>query len=131
MSSRFIHAVIVVTSVVLNGRGALWKEQGWAEPVFSQSFDPDRTVLSLPLTKSDDKRVTIKYDGKKVPIKSAAQREMIVEFLTDRAAGSVAELSELLGVSTSRVKKLIYELMEDDIVVADGGNRNRTYRLKA
>ena len=56
---------------------------------------------------------------------------MIVEFLTDRAVGSVAELSELLGVSTSRVKKLIYELVEDDIVVAEGGNRNRTYRLKA
>lgn len=109
----------------------VWKEQGWAEPVFRQSFDPDRTTLSLPFTKGDDKKVTIKHDGKKVPIKSDAQKDMIVEFLTDRAVGSVAELSELLGVSTSRVKKLIYELVEDDIIVAEGGNRNRTYRLKS
>ena len=27
--------------------------------------------------------------------------------------------------------ELIYELVEADIVVAEGGNRNRTYRLKA
>lgn len=109
----------------------VWKEQGWAEPEYRQSFDPDRTVLSLPLTKGDDKKVTIKRDGKKVPIKSTAQKNMIVDYLTDRAEGSVAELSEHLGVSTSRVKKLIYDLIDEEIVVAEGGNRNRTYRLKA
>lgn len=27
-------------------------------------------------------------------------------------------------------KKLVYELLEDDIIVAEGANRNRIYKLK-
>lgn len=56
---------------------------------------------------------------------------MIVDYLTDHITGTVSELSELLGVKGSRVKKLIYELITDDIVVAEGGNKNRKYRLKS
>ena len=108
-----------------------WKEQGWDEPVINQFFDPNRIVLSLPLTKSDDKKVAIKSDDKKGTIKSAAQKAMIIEYLTDHVDGSVAEFSELLGVKTSRVKKLIYELIAEEIIISIGGNRNRKYRLKA
>ena len=88
-------------------------------------------MLSLPLTKSDDKKVAIKSDDKKGTIKSAAQKAMIIEYLTDHVDGSVAEFSELLGVKTSRVKKLIYELIAEEIIIPIGGNRNRKYRLKA
>ena len=37
----------------------VWREQGWREPVIKESFEPDRTVLSLSLLKkesSDKKR---------------------------------------------------------------------------
>ena len=109
----------------------VWKQQKWSEPTISLSTSPIRTTLSLPLCKSDDKKVTIKSDDKKVSLKSAAQKSMIIEFLTDHSSGTTAELSALLGVTSSRVKKLIYELVAEEIVVADGGNRNRTYRLKS
>ena len=75
--------------------------------------------------------MTIKSDDKKGTIKSAAQKAMIIDYLTDHVEGSVAELSDLLGVKTSRVKKLIYELISEEIVIPIGGNRNRKYRLKA
>ena len=108
----------------------IWKQQGWREPTIKQTFNPNRIELSLPLAKSDDKKETIKCDGKKVTVKSAEQKAMIIKYLTDHAEGSVAELSELLEVKSSRVKKLIYELIAEDIIVAKGANRNRTYRLK-
>lgn len=108
-----------------------WKQQGWDEPVIRQLFDPNRIVLSLPLTKSEDKKSTARSNVKKGMIKTAAQKAMIIEYLTDHAEGSVAELSLLLGVKTGEVKKLIHELIADDIVVAKGENINRTYRLKA
>ena len=38
----------------------VWKEQGWDEPTITQSYSPDRVRLSLPLTKSVDKKVLIK-----------------------------------------------------------------------
>ena len=64
-------------------------------------------------------------------MKSASQKAMIIDYLTDHAAGTTADLSALLGVTPSRVKKLLYELIIEEIIVAEGGNRNRTYRLKS
>lgn len=31
----------------------VWREQGWREPVIEESFEPDRTVLSLSLLKKE------------------------------------------------------------------------------
>ena len=38
----------------------VWHDQHWAEPTFIQSFEPDRTTLSLLFSKGDEKTVTIK-----------------------------------------------------------------------
>lgn len=45
----------------------VWKEQKWSAPVISEEFEPDRIIVTLPLSaeKSDDKKVTIKSDDKK------------------------------------------------------------------
>ena len=100
----------------------VWKEQGWAEPTITQSYSPDRVQISLPLTKSADK---------KAPIKTAGQKELIIAYLTDHITANGAELGALLELKPTRVRTLLRELAADGIVVAEGGNRNRSYRLKA
>ncbi len=110
---------------------SVWKQQGWSEPTILVSSEPNRSTLILPLSKSDDKKVTIKSDDKKVTIKASAQKNMIIDYLTDHDSGRVTQMVELLGVKATRVKKLLYELIDEGIVVAEGGNRNRTYRLKS
>lgn len=109
----------------------VWKNQGWNEPRITHTYEPNRIELSLPLIKNDDKNVTITGDGKKSNGKSEIQKAMIIEHLTDHADATVAELSELLDVKTSRVKKLIYELIDENIIAAEGANRNRKYKLKS
>ena len=42
-----------------------------------------------------------------------------------------ADIAELLDVKSTRVKKLLSELIAEGTVVAEGSNRNRTYRLKS
>lgn len=42
----------------------VWKEQGWAKPVITESYDPDRITLMLPLTKPTQKNRRQKADGK-------------------------------------------------------------------
>ena len=56
---------------------------------------------------------------------------MIIEFLTDHPAAKSAEIAEYVALKPSRVRDYLAELIAEDIVVAEGGNRNRTYRLKA
>lgn len=58
------------------------------------------------------------------------QKEAIIEYLTDHVSAKSSEIAELLGVKSTRVKNLMSELIADGIVVAEGANRNRTYKLK-
>ena len=108
----------------------VWREQGWTAPVISESFEPDRIMLSLAFKKSDDKKVTIKSDDKKVTIKSARQKNEIIMYLTDHASAKNADIAELLGVKSTRVKQLLKELLDEDVIVAEGSNKNRVYKLK-
>ena len=108
-----------------------WRDQGWAIPVISETSEPDRIVVELKLKQSDGKKVTIKSDGKKVTIKSSRQKNEIIAYLTDHISAKNTELAELLGVKSTRIKQLLKELIDDGIVVAEGSNRNRTYRLKS
>ena len=59
------------------------------------------------------------------------EAQSIVAYLTDHISARSADIAELLGVKSTRAKKLLSELTAEEIVVAEGGNRNRTYKLKA
>ena len=100
----------------------VWREQGWEEPVIAESAEPDRTVLCLSLQKRGDKKETIK---------TVKQKNEIILYLTDHASAKSADIAELLDVKSTRVKKLLSELISEGVVVAEGGNRNRTYKLKS
>lgn len=108
----------------------VWHEQGWTAPVISENFDPDRIMLLLTFKKSDDKKVTIKSDDKKVTIKSARQKNEIIAYLTDHVSAKNIDIAELLGVKSTRVKQLLKELLDEGVVVAEGSNKNRVYKLK-
>lgn len=56
---------------------------------------------------------------------------MIIDYLTDHPAAKSAKIAEYVDLKPSRVRDYLSELIAEDIVVAEGGNRNRTYRLKA
>ena len=109
----------------------VWRQQGWDEPHITQRYAPDRVKLTLPLIKSADKEALIKSADKKISIKTAGQRDLIVAYLTDHVQATVVELGALLDLKPTRVRTLLRELISENIVVAEGGNRNRRYRLKS
>ena len=122
----------------------VWKKQKWETPVLSEAFEPERINLVLPINissngnkvsiKTDDKKVTIKSDDKKVTIsskKNSEQKTMIVEFIRENGSAKNSELCDLLGVKSTRIKQLLHELVDEEILVANGGNKNRTYSLKS
>ncbi len=46
---------------------SVWKDEGWEEPIVEEQYGPDRTILTLPLVKKKQNRIT----DKKQPIKTA------------------------------------------------------------
>ena len=86
--------------------------------------------MLLAIGKSDDKKVTIKSDDKKVTIKTVAHKQAIISYLTDNISAKSSEIAELLGLGTTRAKIILAEMVSEEIIVAEGSNKNRTYKLK-
>ena len=108
----------------------VWETQGWKAPLLEERFNPDRTVLSLVLSQFNDRKVAINgSDNGKVAI-SYIQKQKIIDYLTENGVCRASELSDLLGVTQARVRVLLSQLTVDGTVIANGANRNRTYRLK-
>ena len=106
----------------------VWHDQKWTEPIFSQSFEPDRITLSLAFGEASDKKQAIKTSDKRI---YEIQKEMIVKYLTDKASAKAAVIADLLNVSPQRTRAVLSKMISEDLIVADGANRNRTYRLKS
>ena len=58
-------------------------------------------------------------------------KETIIVYLTDHAEAKASSIAEYIGLKPSRTRDYLNELIMEGIVIADGSNRNRTYRLKS
>lgn len=113
-----------------NGSGiphiyAVWERHGWLTPSISESFSPERITLSLAIGKGKGEKTEIKSG-----VKTLAQKAAIVEYLTDHASGSEADLCAALGLRSARVKELTGDLLAAGIIDCDEVNGGLVYRLK-
>jgi len=106
----------------------VWREQGWAEPVIRQSIEPDRTTLTLSFAPAGGEKRAKKRSDSRI---RERQKNAVIEYLTDKASAKTPELADVLGVSAPRARAVLSALIAENIVVAEGGSRGRTYRLKA
>ena len=101
----------------------VWEDEGWEEPVIEESFDPDRTSLTLRFVKKQ----AIKTSDKKQANKTDKNMEKIRLYLQEHETAKTRDIAELLGLSVARVRVVLSDMND---VEALGTNRNRTYRLK-
>lgn len=108
----------------------VWRQQGWPEPEITETFEPARITLTLSTSKICDEKPAIKIGGNSSVIKGR-MKDSIIFYLTDHAEAKTQEIAHYLGLQPSRTRDYLKELVEEDILVAEGNNRNRTYRLKS
>ena len=109
---------------------SVWKKQGWAAPVIAERFEPDRITMSLSFErKGEPKQATAVEDTKKMT-PNVAYREAIVVYLTEAVCANCAELSALIGISSARTGAVLRQMVEENILIAEGDSKNRVYRLK-
>ena len=107
---------------------SVWNMQGFSEPLLYEETEPDRTIMKLSVEKIGDKSSAIKIGDKSAITDEKKQR--IVDFITKNGKTKTADIAKELGLSPSRTKDYLKILVNDGIIIADGENRNRTYRLK-
>lgn len=108
---------------------SVWAKQGWPVPTISEKFDPVRITLSLALRKTSDKKQAIKTGDKKASTKTTIYRDVIVAYLTENISARCSEIAALIGISNSRTRAILSKMVEDKILVTEGENKNRVYKL--
>ena len=58
-------------------------------------------------------------------------KETNIAYLTDHTEAKAASIAEYFGLKPSRTRDYLSKLISEGVIVAQGGNRNRTYRLKS
>ena len=106
----------------------VWREHGWIMPAIMEQLEPERTNLSLIFEKSSDKKQVIKASDTTI---YSRQKQSVIEYLTREIQTDCKTIAELLGISSPRARAVLTKMVKEEIVVAEGGNRNRTYRLKS
>lgn len=83
-------------------------------------FNPDRTILVLPLEKS----------GAKIGSKTDRHLQQIINFLSQNGESSRADIEDFLLLKSSRTGQLLSILIERDIVARNGNSKSYKYKLK-
>ena len=64
-------------------------------------------------------------------IKTAAYRYAIIEYLTENDTAKSSEIAELIGLKQTRTKEILKEMIGEGIIITEGENKNRIYKLKS
>jgi predicted HTH transcriptional regulator len=108
-----------------------WKMQGWSEPTITQSFDPNRVQLSLPLEKTAERKNFVKHADNRDLFETSARKDMIISYLTEHISATGDELCGLLNIKSPLLGGLLQELIDEEIVVKNEDRSSVTYKLKA
>ena len=52
-------------------------------------------------------------------------------YLIDHISVKSSDITELFGVKSTWARKILSELVAEEIVVTEGGNRNKIHKLKS
>ena len=113
---------------------SVWEEKGWERPSVEEQFNPDRTILTLPLMektsgKNKRKKQAEKTSGKKQAKKTTLNKHLIIEFINKSNVAGTEAVADHIGLSLPRTRALISELVSEGLIKAEGEGRSRRYSI--
>ena len=106
----------------------IWNDEGMKEPIIEEQFDPDRTILSLPLEQKEAIEANETFPMVKSKSKKTLENQQkITEYLKENGRSKCSDIARYLGLSEARTRAIIANM---ENVEPLGSNRNRTYRIK-
>ena len=105
-----------------------WKKGARPTPFFEECFEPERTTLTLPLTRQ------AKYkNGRNTQKRAVADsfaKQMVAEYLTSVIFARAAQIAAALGLPLSRVRRCLAQMQQERVVISEGQGKNTLWRLR-
>lgn len=105
-----------------------WRQSSRPTPYFTESFDPERTCLTLPFSKKAG--YVSKTGTQKRGLPSAAAKQLLAEQLTNCIHARAAQLASAVGLPLRRVRRYLEEMRGEELVIVTGQGKNAIWRLK-
>ncbi len=102
-----------------------WKKLSLPAPVIKEDFAPDRITFTLSLISGKSHLDGVPLSNVKAVIKQA-----IIEYLTENVVATTAELITLLNADYEVVRECLDQLIDDEIIIAEGVSHTAPYKLK-
>lgn len=80
--------------------------------------------------KASNKKQAISDNSKRQTIKVSDSRNMFAEYMSQHGASTTAEMAEFSGLSPQRTRAILSKMVYDGIIIAEGSNKTRKYRLQ-
>ena len=106
----------------------VWENEGWPMPVVEESYNPDRTRLSLEFAKKQTIKTSQK-GAEKEPIKGAERKKEILKLIKVNSTITQVEIMKELDLTRKQVQKDMKELQEMHIIAREGTNRRGRWRI--
>jgi predicted HTH transcriptional regulator len=117
----------------------IWQEQGWQEPVWEEKFSPERLILSVPIesfekgTVNPEKGTVNLEKGTVNPEKGTVNltenQQSILNNITQNSSITTKELSEVVGISLSKIKENISKLKQNGLLERIGSDKNGYWQI--
>ena len=116
---------------------SVWNDQNWREPEVDEQYNPDRTILRLPLvrrTKKTSEKSKRKKQAKKAgeikqTKKTIENKEKIIAYLLQNDIGKTGEIAEWLDLSEARTRVLLKEMADEGSIGSSGKTKKKEYYL--
>jgi predicted HTH transcriptional regulator len=105
----------------------VWRTGGFAkQPELIESFSPDRVELTLPLLMEYE---TNAKSNNEDAARTQTRQEEILAYLGKVDKAPIADIAANIGLGLSRTRDYLRELTKDNLIIASGTSRSRTYSL--
>ncbi len=116
---------------------SVWDDEGWIEPVVHEQYNPDRTVLTLPLVKqakktsekNKRKKQAKKTSELKQTSKTLENKEKILVHLSQCNFAKTSEIAEQLNLSEARTRVILKEMLDAGMIGTRGKTKKKEYYL--
>jgi len=80
--------------------------------------------------KTSDKKQATSAKDKRQTIKESDRRTIFAEYMSQHGAATTAEMAAFSGLSPQRTRAILSKMVDDGIIIAEGSNKARKYRLQ-
>ena len=112
----------------------VWENEGWPMPVVEESYNPDRTRLSLEFKKQANKtseqnkrtKQANKTSEQNKHRKTEENYQLIRKYLKENGLSKTTDIAQAIGLSPARTRAILKEMPGLEY---EGTTNNRRYRL--